>query len=75
MSETRSVASNPFDGWVSLEDAAQIVGFSRTALRYWADQGYIQAYVVGQKMRLRLVNVDEVTAYAEERRKTQASTS
>jgi|GEM_PF-2067647 len=69
MSDKPTIEENPFVGWVPLDEAAQIVGFSQTALRYWANQGYVQAYQVGQ--RVRLVNVEEVTAYAAERRKSR----
>ena len=71
MTETTQTVDNPFEGWVPLDEAAQIVGFSRTAVRYWADQGYIQAHTVGQ--RIRLVHVDEVTTYANERRQYRQS--
>lgn len=61
--------NNPFMGWVPLDEAAQIVGWSRSAVTYWADQGYIDCFPVGQ--RVRVVNVDQVKEYAAERRKSR----
>jgi hypothetical protein len=60
---------NPFEGWAPLDEAAHIVGWSRSAVTYWADQGYIVSFPVGQ--RVRVVNLDEVKAYADERRRTK----
>lgn len=60
---------NPFEGWASIDEAARIVGFNRTTVTYWADQGYITAYPVGQRMRV--VNLEEIRNYAEERRHTR----
>lgn len=60
---------NPVEGWVTIDEASKLVGYSQTAVTYWADQGYITAYLVGQ--RTRIVNVEQVKAYARLRRTTR----
>jgi hypothetical protein len=66
MNNNDQALENPFSGWVPLDEASQVVGWSRSAVTYWADQGYIACHPVGQ--RVRLVNLDEVREYAAERR-------
>ena len=56
---------NPLNGWKIIGEAAKQVGFTRKTLTYWADQGYITSYYVGG--RARIVNMDEVIAYAQKR--------
>lgn len=57
------VKSNPFEGWTTIEEAAEIVGRQKATLHYWAKHGSIEAHYVGRKVRL--VNIEEVKAYAE----------
>lgn len=61
--DEKAQLSNPFEGWTTLQDAAEIVGRDDTVVRYWALQGFITAYVVGKNTRL--VNIEEVKAYAQ----------
>ena len=64
--ENNHKVENPFKDWVPLDEAATKIGWSRTAVTYWADQGYIACFQVGQ--RIRVVNIEEVKSYAEERK-------
>lgn len=66
MNNSDQKLENPFADWVPLDEAAQNVGWSRSAVTYWADQGYIACFPVGQ--RIRLVNLDQVKEYANGRR-------
>jgi predicted site-specific integrase-resolvase len=63
--------TNPFEGWLPLEEAARMVGWSRAAVTYWADQGSIKCYLVGQ--RVRLVRLQEVKSYAATRKRRKNS--
>jgi excisionase family DNA binding protein len=54
---------NPFEGWVTLQEAALIIGRDNSVVRYWAKKGYIKAHKVGR--RTKLVNLEQVKAYAE----------
>jgi excisionase family DNA binding protein len=56
------MSDNPFEGWVTVQQAAEAVGRDHKIVGYWADKGYIRAYKVGH--RTRLVNLEEVKAYA-----------
>lgn len=60
---------NPIDGWVTIDEASKIVDYSLTAVAYWAEQGYINSYQVGQ--RTRIVFLEQVKAYAELRRRSR----
>lgn len=60
---------NPIEGWVTIDEAARVVGFTGPAVRYWADQGYITSYPVGQVARI--VYLEQVKAFADERRKSR----
>lgn len=65
MSKQNKALPNPLAGWKIIGEAASDVGFTRKTLTYWADQGYITSYYVGG--RARIVNMDEVNAYAKKR--------
>jgi len=65
MSKQKKQLPNPLVGWKIIGEAANDVGFTRKTLTYWADQGYITSYYVGG--RARIVNMDEVNAYAKKR--------
>ena len=65
MSNKNNALPNPLVGWKIIGEAAVDVGFTRKTLTYWADQGYITSYYVGG--RARIVNMEEVRAYAKER--------
>lgn len=66
MSQTTETKPNPFAGWTTIEDAASMVGRDHSMLRKWANNGLIAAYPVGRKVRL--VNIEEVKAFDQERR-------
>lgn len=55
--------SNPFEGWTTIEEAAEIVGRDNTTVRGWADRGLIASYAVGRKVRV--VEVAEVQSYSD----------
>lgn len=57
-----SVLDNPFKDWVTLEEAAEIVGHNRSTIQYWASNGKITCYPVGR--RVKVVNIEEVKSYA-----------
>ncbi len=65
MSKNTEILPNPLVGWKIIGEAANDVGFTRKTLTYWADQGYITSYYVGG--RARIVNMQEVKAYAKKR--------
>lgn len=60
---------NPFEGWTTIEDAADMVGRDHSTLRYWADNGKIACFPVGRKMRV--VNIEEVKAYSGDARQNK----
>ena len=62
MSETQE---NPFDGWVTIQEAADIVNRNQATVRYWARMGRITAYPIGSR-GLQVVNVEEVKEYSEQ---------
>ena len=68
MSKTEQ-ETNPFVNWVTLDEAAKRIGFNITTVAYWADQGYIKAFPIGN--RIRVVNIEEVSAYAAERKRSR----
>lgn len=53
---------NPFEGWTTIEEAAEIIKRQNTTVHYWARNGSIRCYRVGRKVKL--VNIDEVKDYA-----------
>jgi excisionase family DNA binding protein len=55
---------NPFEGWTTIEEAAEIIGRSKVTVRRWVDRGFIPAYPIGRKVRA--VNLEQVRAYAAE---------
>lgn len=55
---------NPVEGWVTLNEAGQIVNRDMSTIRYWADKGKIRSYHIGSSA-IRIVNVEEVLAYSE----------
>lgn len=57
------VHQNPFVGWTSLEEVAQLIGRDNATVRGWANKGWITSFTIGR--RIRLVNIDEVKAFAE----------
>jgi hypothetical protein len=62
MTKTPQTRENPFTGWTTIEEAADIIDRDRSVIRYWADIGKIECYPVGRKMSL--VNIEEVKAYS-----------
>lgn len=57
------ILDNPFEGWTTIEEAAEIVDRDKKTVRTWADKGLIASYRVGRKMRV--VNIEEVKTIAE----------
>jgi len=63
------------DGWVTLPEAAQRTGVSRSALRSWYRSGQIRSRLVdGPHGPQRLVHVDEVANRAEASPRIRAKT-
>ncbi len=75
MSDTNTIIEakleNPVEGWVTIQEAADIIGFSGNAVSYWADQEYITAFPIGTTRKIRIVFLEQVKAFAEERRKSR----
>ncbi|GEM_PF-6604772 len=59
---TTDDAENPFVGWTTIEDAAILLGLQNTTVRRWANAGGVRNFQIGR--RTRVVNVEEVRAYA-----------
>lgn len=59
------IQENPFDGWVTIQEAGEIVNRNQATVRYWATTGKITAHPVGSR-GLQLVNVEEVKEYSTE---------
>lgn len=57
------IQENPFDGWVTIQEAGEIVNRNQATVRYWATTGKITAHPVGSR-GLQLVNVEEVKDYS-----------
>lgn len=55
---------NPFEGWVTVKQASDIVNRNHATIRYWIDTGKIISYPIGEK-GLRVVNIEEVKRYSE----------
>lgn len=64
MQTTARVLDNPFEGWTTIEEAAQIIGRRKTTIGYWANKGWVSCFSVGR--RVKLVNIDEVREFAEQ---------
>jgi transposase len=63
------------DGWVTLPEASQRTGVSRSALRTWYRSGQIRSRLIdGPHGPQRLVHVDEVARRAEVSPRIQAKT-
>ncbi len=60
-----SKRGNPFEGWTTAEDAANIIGRARSTVQGWINQGAVQAYRVGTDDSIILVNVDELQRYSD----------
>lgn len=65
MLNTAEVLDNPFEGWVTLDEASRIVNRDHSTIRFWADTDRITAYRIGNS-RVRVVNVEEVKEYSEQ---------
>lgn len=63
MQATARVLDNPFKGWTTIEEAAQLIGREKTTIRHWANKGWISCFYVGRKVRV--VNIEEVREFAE----------
>jgi excisionase family DNA binding protein len=61
---TAKFLDNPFKGWTTIEEAAEIVGRRKSTIGYWANKGRISCFSVGR--RVKLVNIDEVRDFAEQ---------
>lgn len=57
------VLNNPFEGWTTIEEAAELIGREKTTIRGWANKGWIRCFSVGRKVRL--VNLDEAREFSE----------
>lgn len=63
LSTVARVLDNPFEGWVTLKEAGEIVNRDHSTIRYWADTGKITSYRIGTGS-VRVVNVEEVQEYS-----------
>lgn len=54
---------NPFVGWTTIEEVAQLIGREKATIRGWANKEWISSFYVGRKVRL--VNIDEVQEFSE----------
>ena len=59
------VLDNPFEGWVTIKEAGEIVNRDHTTIRYWVETGKITCYRIGTGA-VRVVNVEEVREYSEQ---------
>jgi hypothetical protein len=64
MSTNGHTNDNPFEGWVTLEEAATKVGRDLSTVRGWADRGVIKTHPIGK--RVRVVWLEEALKYSEE---------
>ena len=64
-STTTKVFENPFDGWVTIKEAGEIVNRDHSTVRYWAETGKITCYRIGTGA-VRVVNVLEVKEYSKQ---------
>jgi len=58
------MSENPFEGWTTIEEAADIVGRTKGTVRFWANRGKITSHYVGRKMRV--VKIEEVRQYSQD---------
>ncbi len=63
MQVTAKVLDNPFEGWTTIEEAAQLIGREKVTIRGWANKGWISCFYVGRKVRV--VNIEEVREFSE----------
>lgn len=54
---------NPFEGWVTIKEAGEIINRHHSTVRYWANNGHVTSYPIGTN-GLRVVNVEEVREYS-----------
>ncbi|RMG74261.1 MAG: DNA-binding protein [Chloroflexi bacterium] len=59
------VFDNPFEGWVTIKEAGEIVNRDHSTVRYWAETGKITCYRIGTGA-VRVVNVEEVKEYSKQ---------
>lgn len=64
MQATARVLDNPFEGWTTIEEAAELIGRRKSTIGYWANKGWVSCFSVGR--RVKLVNIDEVREFAEQ---------
>jgi hypothetical protein len=64
MQATARVLDNPFEGWTTIEEAAELIGRRKSTIGYWANKGWVSCFSVGR--RVKLVNIDEVRDFAEQ---------
>ena len=57
---------NPFEGWTTAEEAANIIGRARSTVQGWINQGVVTVHRVGTDDRIILVNVEELRRYSAE---------
>ena len=60
---TAKVLDNPFEGWTTIQEAADIIGRRKTTVASWANKGWVSCFPVGRKVKL--VYVEEVRDFAE----------
>lgn len=46
-------------GYLSLKEAAEILGFHRETVREWADKGLIRAYFIGKRWLFTAADINE----------------
>jgi excisionase family DNA binding protein len=56
---------NPFEGWVTIDEAASTVNRPHSTVRKWVKEGRITAYRIGNSA-IRLVFLDEVKEYSKQ---------
>lgn len=59
----KRILHNPFEGWVTIKEASNIVNRDHSTVRYWAETGKITCYRIGTGA-VRVVNVEEVKEYS-----------
>ena len=69
MLETKTIEQealdNPFEGWVTINEASDAVNRNHATVRYWIETGKIAGHPIGSS-GLRVVNLEEVKAYSEQ---------
>lgn len=56
---------NPFEGWVTVKEASELVNRNHATIRYWIETGKLTSYPIGGK-GLRVVNLEEVREYSDQ---------